>query len=637
MNKATELNIRKSIEASKERCRLRNLDTELKYSRKIIEGAALQRVLKRNRELIELSKPFIEHLYNFVKGSNFFTILTDESGCILNVIGDEGILEEAFAIKMIPGAYMDEENIGTNAMSLALTEKKPIQISGEDHYIKAYHKWTCSAAPIMDANNKLIGVLDLTGYYDSVNSHTLGMVVAAVNAIEKMLEIIEYNKKLESAKIYTDTIIDSIPAGIMTSDLDGNIITVNKHMLYLFGYTEEEMKQKKAYSLFEDWDNAIKAIRLNDNYLDEDVFVNSRKNVLQYNLSVYPIRDIKENLNGVVYVFKEVRKVRKLANKIMGRQAIYTFDKIIGNNKEFLKTIEFAKQIADSRSTILIMGESGTGKEVFAQSIHNYSNRRNETFVALNCGAIPKNLIESELFGYEEGAFTGAKKNGHPGKFEIADGGTIFLDEVGEMPLDMQTRLLRVIEEGTVCRIGSTKEIVVDVRIIAATNKDLVEEVNRGNFRKDLFYRLNVLPLRLPALRERKDDIPLLIDYFMNKISKRINKKVIELTKDYLKELIEYDWPGNIRELENLIELVLNTGCIDHNHIKSKKAIGNENYIDIEEAEFNLEKVEKEIIIKALKRFKGNITNCAKALGIGRNTLYRKISKYKIDCSEFEV
>lgn len=637
MNKATELNIRKSIEASKERCRLRNLDTELKYSRKIIEGAALQRVLKRNRELIELSKPFIEHLYNFVKGSNFFTILTDESGCILNVIGDEGILEEAFAIKMIPGAYMDEENIGTNAMSLALTEKKPIQISGEDHYIKAYHKWTCSAAPIMDANNKLIGVLDLTGYYDSVNSHTLGMVVAAVNAIEKMLEIIEYNKKLESAKIYTDTIIDSIPAGIMTSDLDGNIITVNKHMLYLFGYTEEEMKQKKAYSLFEDWDNAIKAIRLNDNYLDEDVFVNSRKNVLQYNLSVYPIRDIKENLNGVVYVFKEVRKVRKLANKIMGRQAIYTFDKIIGNNKEFLKTIEFAKQIADSRSTILIMGESGTGKEVFAQSIHNYSNRRNETFVALNCGAIPKNLIESELFGYEEGAFTGAKKNGHPGKFEIADGGTIFLDEVGEMPLDMQTRLLRVIEEGTVCRIGSTKEIVVDVRIIAATNKDLVEEVNRGNFRKDLFYRLNVLPLRLPALRERKDDIPLLIDYFMNKISKRINKKVIELTKDYLKELIEYDWPGNIRELENLIELMLNTGSIDYNHIKSKKPINSENYIDIEEAEFNLEKVEKEIIIKALKRFKGNITNCAKALGIGRNTLYRKISKYKIDCSEFEV
>lgn len=635
MNKITELNIKKSIVASHARCKSLDLDTNLKYSNKIIEGASLQGVLKRKRELIELSKPFIEHLYNFVKGSNFFTILTDENGCILNVIGDEEILEEAFSLKMIPGAYMDENNIGTNAMSLALTEEKPIQISGEDHYIKAYHKWTCSAAPIMDINNKLIGVLDLTGYYDSVNSHTLGMVVAAVNAIEKMLEIIEYNKKLVSAKIYIDTMVDSIPAGIMTSDLNGNIKTINKHITYLFGYTEEEMKQKKAYDLFEDWDNVIKAIKLKDNYLDEDVFVNSKKNVLQYNLSAYPILDIKENLDGVVYVFKEIKKVRKLANKIMGRQAIYTFDKIIGHNKEFVKTIEFAKQVADSRSTILIMGESGTGKEVFAQSIHNHSNRSNETFVALNCGAIPKNLIESELFGYDEGAFTGAKRNGHPGKFEIADGGTIFLDEIGEMPLDMQTRLLRVIEEGTVGRIGSTKEIVVDVRIIAATNKDLIDEVNRGNFRKDLFYRLNVLPLRLPALRERRDDIPLLLDYFMNRISKRINKRVLEIPKDYLNALIEYDWPGNIRELENLIELMLNTGNIDDMYIKSKKIIRDDYFNDIDEIDFNLENIEKEHIIKTLIFFNGNISNSAKALGLGRNTLYRKIDKFKIDCSEF--
>lgn len=626
---------KKCIEASHIRCQSNNLDINLKYSNLIIEGAALQGVMERKRELIELSKPFIEHLYNIVKGSNFFTILTDENGCILNVIGDEKILEEAFSIKMIPGAYMDEKNIGTNAMSLALTEKKPIQISGEDHYIKAYHKWTCSAAPIMDANNNLIGVLDLTGYFDSVNLHTLGMVVAAVNAIEKMLEIIEYNKKLVSAKRYIDTMIDSIPAGIMTSDLNGNIKTINKHITDLFGYTEEEMKHKKAYDLFEDWDNVFKAITLKDNYLDEDVFVNSRKNVLQYNLSAYPILDIKDNIDGIVYVFKEIKKVRKLANRIMGRHAIYTFDKIIGQNKEFVKTIEFAKQVADSKSTILIMGESGTGKEVFAQSIHNHSNRSNETFVALNCGAIPKNLIESELFGYDEGAFTGAKRNGHPGKFEIADGGTIFLDEIGEMPFDMQTRLLRVIEEGTVGRIGSTKEIVVDVRIIAATNKDLIDEVSRGNFRKDLFYRLNVLPLRLPSLRERRDDIPLLIDYFMNRISMRINKKMLEIPQDYLNAMIEYDWPGNIRELENRIELMLNTGCIDDIHIKNKKVIQYDHIKDTDEIEFNLENIEKEHIIKTLKIFNSNISNCAKALGLGRNTLYRKIDKFKINYADF--
>ncbi len=636
MNSIAKSN-KKCIESSHRRCESSNLDRNLTYSNKIIQGAALQGVMERKRELIELSKPFIEHLYNIVKGSNFFTILTDENGCILNVIGDEKILEEAFSIKMIPGAYMDEKNIGTNAMSLALTEKKPIQISGDDHYIRAYHKWTCSAAPIMDSNNNLIGVLDLTGYYDSVNSHTMGMVVAAVNAIEKMLEIIEYNKKLVSAKRYIDTMIDSIPAGIMTSDLNGNIKTINKHITDLFGYSEEEMKHKKAYDLFEDWDNVIKAITLKDHYLDEDVFVNSRKNVLQYNLSVYPILDIKDNIDGIVYVFKEIKKVRKLANKIMGRHAVYTFDKIIGQNKDFIKTIEFAKQVADSKSTILIMGESGTGKEVFAQSIHNHSNRRNETFVALNCGAIPKNLIESELFGYDEGAFTGAKRNGHPGKFEIADGGTIFLDEIGEMPLDMQTRLLRVIEEGTVGRIGSTKEIVVDVRIIAATNKDLIDEVSRGNFRKDLFYRLNVLPLRLPALRERRDDIPLLIDYFMNRISKRINKRMLKIPKDYLKVLVEYDWPGNIRELENLIELMLNTGCVYDIHIKNKKVIQNDNIEDIDEVDFNLEHIEKRHIIKTLRVFNGNISNSAKALGLGRNTLYRKIDKYRINGGVFSI
>ena len=622
--------IKNCIEESHKRCQANQLDRNLKFSNRIIEGGDLQDVLERKRELIEISKPFIEHLYGILKGSDFFTILTDENGCILNVIGDEKILQEAFAIRMIPGAYMDEAHIGTNAMGLVLTGKKPVQISGEDHYIKAYHKWTCSAAPIMDENNNLIGVLDLTGYYDSVNLHTLGMVVAAVNAIEKMLEVNEYHKKLVSAKIYIDTMVDSIPAGIMTSDLNGNIKTLNRHITELFGYSEEEMKQKKAYDLFDDWDHAVKTIENKDQFLDEDVFVHSRKNVLQYNLSMYPISDGDGKLDGIVYVFKETRKVRKLANKIMGRRAIYTFDKIIGQNKEFLKTIDFAKQVADSKSTILIMGESGTGKEVFAQSIHNHSNRSNENFVALNCGAIPKNLIESELFGYDEGAFTGAKRSGHPGKFEIADGGTIFLDEIGEMPLDMQTRLLRVIEEGTVGRIGGTKEIVVDVRIIAATNKDLVEEVSRGNFRKDLFYRLNVLPIRLPSLRERKDDIPLLIDYFMERISRRINKRMLEIPEDYMKDLVEYSWPGNIRELENLIELMLNTGCRDNRPLRSKDEFKPEDIPVIDGIEFNLETVEREHICRTLQYYNGNISNSAKALGLGRNTLYRKIEKYGI-------
>ncbi|SHJ63315.1 regulatory protein, Fis family [Paramaledivibacter caminithermalis DSM 15212] len=393
----------------------------------------------------------------------------------------------------------------------------------------------------------------------------------------------------------------------------------------------------KIWNLFEGWEIVKDAIYSQNTFLDEDVFVNSRRNKLQFNLSAYPLYDNKQNLRNVILVFKEIKKVRKLANKIMGRQAIYTFDKIIGRNKEFLQTMEFAKKIADSKSTILIMGESGTGKEIFAQSIHNHSNRCEEPFIALNCGAIPKNLIESELFGYEEGAFTGAKRGGQPGKFEIADGGTLFLDEIGEMPIDMQTRLLRVIEESTVNRIGSTDEIYINVRIIAATNKDLTEEVKKGNFRKDLFYRLNVLPLRLPPLRKRKDDIPLLIEYFMDRISKRLNKKKVSISDAHMNRLMKYEWPGNVRELENFIELVINTEYIpidmnrNETRLEIKQILDNNNNVC-----YKLEHVEKEHIIKVLRKCKGNITLAARKLGIGRNTLYRKVNKYGIDCSEFE-
>lgn len=631
---------------SHERCRKYDVQRDRVYSKKIITGDQLFKKMQEKSELIIDAEPFMNQLYNFVKGSNFFAILTDEEGCILSMIGDEDILSEAFSLKMVPGAYMDEENIGTNAMGTALAEGKPVQVSGKEHYIEAYHRWTCSGAPIRNPGGEIIGALDLTGYSEMVHSHTLGMVVAAAAAIEKMLQIKKYNEELNLAKIYTETIIDSIATGILTADLDGNIKTINKYITEMFGYDEKEMRKMKIWDLFEGWEKMKDEIVMSKrSFLDEDVFVNSRKNKLQFSLSTYPLLDNKQNIRDVVFVFKEVKKIRKMANKIMGRQAIYTFDKIIGKNEHFLKVVEFAKKIADSRSNILIMGESGTGKELFAQAIHNYSERCEESFVAINCGAIPRSLIESELFGYEEGAFTGAKRSGHPGKFEIADGGTIFLDEIGEMPLDMQTRLLRVIEEGTVSRIGSTKEIVVDVRIIAATNKDLDEEVKKGNFRKDLFYRLNVLPLKIPPLRDRKDDIPILLEYFMQRISKRLNKKVIKIPEKVMKNLIDYEWPGNIRELENLVELIINTESIPWGMEKGNSdtetkpkgewclaSYGASSY-QFEERDQTLAAVERQHILRTLEKYNGNITLCAKVLGIGRNTLYRKMEQYNIKCA----
>ncbi len=624
---------------SHKRCEAYQVPYNRKFSSKIIDKSEMFEKLESKRELILTATPFMNQLYNYVKGSSFFAILTDEEGCILSVIGDEVILSEAFDFKMVPGTYMDEKSIGTNAMGTCLVEKKPVQISGKEHYVKVYHKWTCSAAPIKNARGQIIGTLDLTGYSDDVHSHTLGMVAAAVNAIEKTLEIEHCVKQMSKAKIYNETILNSIMNGIITTDLDGNIVTVNHYAAQMFGYNDDVMKDKHLRQLIKQWDTLDTDMISKGNIIDEEVMVYANKNKLQFNLCTYPIFDDQKNLMNIIYVFKEVTKGRKMANKIMGHNAIYTFDKIVGKDDNFLRVINFAKKIAHSKSNVLITGESGTGKELFAQSIHNYGGRREEPFVAINCGAIPRNLIESELFGYESGAFTGAKSSGMPGKFEIADGGTIFLDEIGEMPIDLQTRLLRTIEEGTISRIGGVKEIVVSVRVIAATNKNLNEEVEKGNFRKDLFYRLNVLPIRLPSLSERKGDIKILIDFFLSRLTKRLNMKSVEITNNQMEILQSYNWPGNVRELENFVELMINNEAfpVDYfNHYPKQASLSSEECIifDYDEKLLKLEEVEREYITKVIKKCEGNITLSAKTLGIGRNTLYRKIENYGIDVSE---
>jgi len=402
----------------------------------------------------------------------------------------------------------------------------------------------------------------------------------------------------------------------------------------MFGYGEEEMKSMKMSNLIFNFQEIIGRLKSKDTFIDEDIYVNTRVNKLQFTLTAHPIYGVDKNIEEITLVFYEVKKSRKLAGRILSGQAIYTFDKIIGGNEKFKKIVEYAKKISDSKSTILITGESGTGKEVFAQAIHNYSKHKDGPFIAVNCGAIPRTLIESELFGYEEGAFTGAKKGGNVGKFEIAEGGTIFLDEIGEMPSDMQIRLLRVIEEGVINRVGSTKQISIDVRIMAATNKDLKNEVQRGNFRKDLYYRLNVLPVHLPPLRERRDDIAQLVSYYMRKTSKKLNKHSVNISEEYMNYLKNYDWPGNIRELENVVELIVNSEVIQMNlwnEVAQEQKKSADVYVGI-----TLEQMEKHHIIEVIKEVKGNLTLAAKILDIARSSLYRKIENYNIDCPEMK-
>lgn len=621
----------KQMESSDKRYYNRGISAEDVYSRKILDGAEFKKKFEENKELIKAAVPYIRQSYDFIRDSDFFTVLCDGEGCILDVIGDEKILSEAKALKMIPGAYMDADNIGTNAIGLAITGKKPVQMSGKDHFKKAYHKFTCSAAPISDKNGNIIGVISLTGYVNNVHLHTLGIAAAAANTIEKIIEADIYNKRIHN-------IFNSIISGILTCDINGNIIYMNQQAPKMLGLKENEIIKMKIWDIIKNWNGIIEHLKNKGSFIDEDIYTNEKVKKFELTVTACPIFDSEMNILEVTLIFYEIKKNRKLAGRISGGQALYTFDKIIGKNEKIKKLIEYSKRIADSKSTILITGESGTGKEIFAQAIHNYSNRKGEPFIAVNCGAVPRTLMESEFFGYEEGSFTGAKKGGNAGKFELADGGTIFLDEIGETPLDMQIKLLRVIEEGVLNRIGSSKQISVDVRIMAATNRDLKEEVKKGNFRKDLYYRLNVLPLYLPPLRERRDDIPELVNYYMNKTCRRLNRHTINLPEDYMEYLKSYDWPGNIRELENVIEYIINSEAIQKNLFNEpakepvKEQINAQNIY----SNLSLEQMEKQYITKVIREADGNMTLASKILEIGRNTLYRKIEKYNIEYSKTE-
>ena len=305
----------------------------------------------------------------------------------------------------------------------------------------------------------------------------------------------------------------------------------------------------------------------------------------------------------------------------------FNFEEIIGKSNSINRVLEMIKNVASTPATVLITGESGTGKELIARAIHKNSLRKDGPFVVVNCAAFSLNLLESELFGHEKGAFTGAISR-RIGRFEMANGGTIFLDEIGEMDLSIQTKLLRVLQEKEFERVGSSKTIKVDARILTATNKDLKREVKEGRFREDLFYRINVFNIDVPPLRERKEDIPLLVEHFINKYNKILNKRVKKVSTKAMDFLIDYNYPGNIRELENIIERSI---------IMAKDEIIDENYFYFIEQERKFEKkgtlkdVEKELIIKYLIQNKGNRTKTAEILGISRRSLQNKIKEYQIN------
>lgn len=438
-----------------------------------------------------------------------------------------------------------------------------------------------------------------------------------------------FSNRLKYKSVELLTVIDSVDEGIIIIDKNNIILSANE-------YVRSELKKGNIIgkNIEEILPSFIvnKFLEKNFKLEEEEVNIKVEEEKYKFLLSLVPIYMDEEMVSAVI-TLKDFNKLQRSVLKISGNWDNYSFDELIGNSPNFMQVKEQARHIAKGSAPVLLLGESGTGKELFARAIHGESDRKNELFLPINCGAIPENLIESELFGYEKGAFTGANPNGKIGKFEIAKKGTIFLDEIGDLPLHLQVKLLRVLEEKSIVRVGGIRNIDIDCRIIAATNKKLIEKVKKGEFREDLFYRLSVIPINIPPLRERKDDIIELGEYFLKRFNKIYDKKLRGFTQYAEELLLNYSFPGNVRELQNIIEYAINfeKGELIGEEVLKKRII---NYREDFSEEIGLKEMvaiyEKEIINKFINNY-GNNTEAKKVIAnklkISTATLYRKLDE----------
>lgn len=621
LNNQTPKEVRTEILNSWARCREYDVNPFQKKSAVLMDKHKLTELLSQS-ELYDVAKPIIDNLYHNIKDTGHLIVLSDYTGKIIYLRGDTKIENQAQNMNFIPGADWSEQAAGSNAIGTSITIGKPIQILSHEHFCSGVHPWVCSASPIKDPLTKqVLGVIDLTGTNNLIQPHSLSVVHSIANLIEQGLSVNAQNKLT---------------------------LLYNKY---------EEMKSKRNTAYVLVFDTLLQVVRGNSKTLsafqikDWDQFWNldeltNLKTLLLNNTSSLHEWEWEVHSLGLKIFVQSITLQSKIIGYIFYIENLYQFNfsdhnshnvlnGVIGKSEKMKKAFSKVKVVANTNVPILITGESGTGKEVFANIIHKKSIRKNKPFVAINCGALPDDLITSELFGYEPGVFTGGNPKGKMGKFEEANGGTILLDEIGEMPINLQVHLLRVLQEKEVVRLGSSKSIPVDVRIIAATNKDIENLIESGKFRSDLYFRLNVVELNLPPLKERIEDINLLCDYFALELAKTHDKSVPVINSDVITFFHQYNWPGNIRELMNVMEYAIlfcendniTLDSLPKSILKKGQTYSNINDILLTPLEVG----EKERISQLIHETNGNISEIARRCNIARTTLYRKIKKYSLE------
>ncbi|GGE28892.1 sigma-54-dependent Fis family transcriptional regulator [Marinithermofilum abyssi] len=591
----------------------------------LLTGGELKDRMDRLQPFIDACSSVLQRLYLQLKHSPFVVILSDPEGYILHAHGDPPFTEKARRVWLDSGANWHEHVKGTNAIGTVLAEKQPVSVVGSQHFCRENHFLTCYAAPLYSSRGELMGVLDVSGDARSHHPHTLGMVVAAAQACQAHYLLHQTRRELTFTIEERDALTRHVIRPMISVDEEGRVTQVNESAASLLGDAPEQCIGQSLSRWFGKETSSLLSLSEKDKRC---ITLQPRnKNGKAARWTVEPIRDERRRLfPGLLHVSPSPPPTKKA--KAVSRKKASAH--IIAECPRIQRVFALARRAAQTDATILLYGETGTGKEVAAREIHKASGRSGP-LITVNCGAVPESLWESELFGYEKGSFTGARREGQSGKFEAADGGTLFLDEIGELPLSSQAALLRVLEEKRITRIGSHQSIPVDVRIIAATNKDLREESQAGRFRSDLYYRLCEVEILLPPLRERSD-LMTLAEHFLHQTAVQWQTAPVTIHPDVVSRMQQYPWPGNVRELRQVIRQALlqaqlrDAPCIKLEDLPMALHASDDHQRP--PTDFQWHHREEEVIAQALRKVNGNMAKAARLLGIGRTTLYRKLKQY---------
>jgi sigma-54 dependent transcriptional regulator, acetoin dehydrogenase operon transcriptional activator AcoR len=629
--------LERALQRSWERCKLAGLEADARSEyHEVVEGAQLAVAHEQYGSLIAHASSIMEHVHEQIRHSGSIVILANEDGLLLHSVGDADFVDRAGQVALQPGARWRETQRGTNAIGTALAERCAVEVVGAEHFLERNNFLTCSAAPLLDPLGNLIGVLDISGDARGYQRHTLGLVRMSANLVEKRLFESEFARELLVCFHHRPEYIGSLGEGIAAVAQDGRILSINPAGLDILGLRRDEATRCNCTALFE---------------ASLGTLIDRARNDAQA-ISVLPLRNgaqlyvrLHGNLPQQSIAPRAVSpSPARNARPVPADAPTLTLDSLATGDARLQLAIDRARRVLGRDIPILIQGESGAGKEMFAKAIHNSGPNSSAPFVALNCAAIPENLIESELFGYTGGAFTGARKEGAVGKIQQAHGGTLFLDEIGDMPLGLQARLLRVLQERCVTPLGGSRTVSVDISLVCATHRRLKEEVASRRFREDLYYRINGLSVSLPSLRERTD-LRQLVDILVRAEAGSRPVRVSEIAQQAFER---YDWPGNIRQLNNVIrvaialldddedtigeaqlpeELLEEAPVIGISHAHAVPAITTAAMSRASDDTTSLEEIKRHAVMRTLEAQGGNISAAARMLGVSRNTLYRKLGR----------